>query len=177
MQVTPLAQRDQRWSNQLLGRSRSTIGGEGCAVTCLAMYLNAVDPISCHTPLSINDQLLKGNGYRLQNLVDWQKLPKIFPKLQYLGRTDCPNTKAPIDRIKEHLQRVPAEPLIVYVNYNAPNWRTQKQHFVLIAGALETETYTVADPWLGDFQGLTPRYGKNDLQAICGIIWLHGLYR
>lgn len=163
-----LSQRDQRWASYLLGTSGVTIGGYGCAITCLAMWLNAVHPDTAplQDPLTVDAMLKVSGGYASGNLLNWQKLPFIYDEIKYTGRVDCPNTSAPLNEIDDLLSR--GVPVIVYVDFStAPNLQ---QHFVIITGK-NSDGYEMRDPWTGDAASIT-RYGKTPELAICGIIRL-----
>lgn len=160
------SQRDPRWADVKLGTSGVTIGGYGCAITCWAMWLNAVTRQNNHDPLTVNNALLDFGGYVSGNLLAWQKLPAIYIGVKYDGRIDCPTTPAPLNEIDDMLER--DLPVIVYVDFStAPNLQ---QHFVLITGK-QGDNYVIRDPWHGD-ESLITRYGKTPQQAICGIIRL-----
>lgn len=168
--VKPIGQRDPEWANHRLGMSKVTIGGYGCAITCLAMWLNAVKA-EAHPdldPLTVNEYLVLGGGYRAANLVDWSRLPRLYQEMKYLGRVDCPTTSAPIEQVDALLDK--GLPVIVYVDFS--HEPGLQQHFVLITHRGEGGEYYINDPWFGDQSTLCPRYGQTAKAAICGIILL-----
>ena len=70
--IAPLRQGNGRWGKELLGYStRSTIGSEGCTITCLAMLLDT-------TPDVVNDRLKAVNGFDGQRVV-WGQIGAAFP--------------------------------------------------------------------------------------------------
>ena len=162
-----LKQRNPRWRDVALGFSSSSIGDYGCAITCVAMLLNFRSAFALfHTPLSVNSELMKHNAYRSMNLVDWHRIPDVFPdaKLSYAGRIDCPDKPAPLDRIDALLDK--GMPVIVYVDYStAPGLQ---QHFVVIHANV-SGNYVIADPY-EKHPTLVPAYGKDAKTAVCGII-------
>ncbi len=172
--IKPLSQRDPAWARFKLGTGSSTIGGYGCAITVLAMYLNALDPLPkpLYDPLLLNTVFIYHGGYRDRNIVNWPRLPRILPQIVYKGRLDCPDTPAPIAKVDEWLSDTATpSPLIAYVNLSRKP-KEFKQHFVLILKRQTAGEYLIADPWIGDFRMLCPTYGVNAKQAICGLIWI-----
>lgn len=171
----PLSQRDPLWANVTLGFSThgQTIGGYGCAITCIAMWLNYVLRRADYTPLIVNTDLKTHNGYVWdfahtdQNLVSWPALPNIYP-LIFNGKVDCPNTPAPLSLIDTMLTH--GWPAIVYVDASLTQVGLQ-QHFVMITGKAD-ENYSIANPWTGQMESLTPQYGRTPAQAVCGIVQL-----
>lgn len=171
--VVPLSQRDPKWAGERLAFSThgQTIGGFGCTITCLAMWLNFVTPGGSVTPRQVNEDLKAQGGFTWdqahtdQNLVLWPALPKIYPRLKYTGRIDCPDKPAPLEIVDGLLQS--GLPMIVYVD--ASSLSGLQQHFVLITFK-RTTTYDIANPWTGTMQTLTPIYGDTPAHAICGIV-------
>ena len=169
-----LGQRDDRWAKELLGTSKLTLGGAGCAVACVAMWLNNVEEGRCCTPSTVNKMLVLNKAFRDTNLVDWDKLPTMYPVIKYMGRIDCPNIPAPLPRINTLLNDT-GVPVIVYVDSDVgPLFR---QHFVLILRQ-EGDNYVIADPWTGKERLLAKTqpggnyYGPTAAVAICGVIVL-----
>ncbi len=172
--IKPLSQRDPLWSKIRLGTGNTTIGGYGCAITVLAMYLNALEPEPkpLYDPPLLNSVFAYHGGFQNHNMVNWPKLPKLLPQIVYKGRLDCPDTPAPIDKIDEWLaDTATPSPLIAYVNISRKP-REFRQHFVLLLQKQAAGEYLIADPWIGDFRPLCPTYGRNAKQAICGLIWI-----
>jgi hypothetical protein len=176
MNIQPLSQRDPAWRLQPLGRSLETIGGYGCAITALAMLLNASlsleDDHPIYDPIIINTTLkIHTNGFVNRNFVNWPVLSDIWPYLKYSGRIDCPTRPASPDQLREIDKRLAADvPVIIYVDAQAHEPGLQ-QHFVLVTGTLAAD-YVIADPWDGATVALCKRYGNTPEIAVCGIMLL-----
>lgn len=166
--VVPISQRDQRWASIKLGSASVTIGGYGCAITALAIWLNKVLSTNIYRPDLINCLLNLQGGYVSQDLLNFGHLQSIFPQVKYVSRVDCPSSPAPMDEIDPFVER--GLPVIVYVDASRSQPGLQ-QHFVVIIGKSETG-YMIADPWYGDIAPLCPRYGNTPAQAVCGIVFL-----
>jgi len=78
------SQRDPRWKYIKLGTSNLTIGGYGCAITCLAMLLNSFG--YDETPETVNQKLIAYKGYVSGNLLNWTVVPRIWPKVKFIYR-------------------------------------------------------------------------------------------
>jgi len=64
-----LSQQDEHWSSKKLGFSTdTTIGSDGCLITCLSMIWDS-------DPIKVNNWLKNNNGYANLNLVVWTSLP------------------------------------------------------------------------------------------------------
>lgn len=170
--VVPLGQRNQPWAGDTLGFSThgQTISTYGCTITGIAMFLNFITPQAGYTPRTVNESMKAHGGFTWdakhtdRNLVLWTALPSIFPQLKFNGKIDCPDSPAPLDVVDGILAS--GLPVIVWVRYPGV-----PQHFVLITFK-RTTTYDIANPWTGTMQTLTPQYGQNPSQAICGIVKL-----
>ena len=84
--MTPLSQRDPRWKDIKLGTGSTTIGQEGCLVTCLAMLAGT-------TPDVVNEELKRVGGYQNGNLVIWSALDKTNLGLRLLSVQGCITTR------------------------------------------------------------------------------------
>lgn len=163
-----LKQRDPRWANLKLGFSNVTIGGYGCAITALAMLLNYRSAfVTFWNPPKVNSELVRAKAYRDTNLVDWQRIPEVFPDahLIYSGRIDTPKTPAPIDRIDALLRA--GMPVIVKVDSDLGKPDVQ-EHFVLVHGKVGAN-YTIADPYK-NAATLCPAYGATPAIAVVAMI-------
>jgi polyhydroxyalkanoate synthesis regulator phasin len=78
------SQRDPKWANLKHGTSSKTIGETGCTISGLAYILNSYG--YNETPATVNEKLTNNNGYAQGNLIIWQAVPKIWPKLQFIER-------------------------------------------------------------------------------------------
>jgi hypothetical protein len=63
------SQRDSRWANNQLGTCATTIGKEGCAITCIAMA--GARSVYNFNPATLNTYLTKNGGYSSGCLVNW----------------------------------------------------------------------------------------------------------
>ena len=167
-----LSQRDPRWAKLHYGATQaasgSTIGAYGCAITALAMWLNVMlepkrvyDPIRVQDELLINGAYLPGSNPKTYNLVDWERLPRIYP-LRYAGRIHCVKRAATTKEIEQVMFRVVDRkvPIILYVDIQ-PDQTGFQQHFVLATGVDSQSRFVVADPWYGDEKQITFRYTPN----------------
>lgn len=146
--VTPYSQNDPRWKNNQLGTSSTTIGWNGCLITCVAMVQNYygwdTDPAMVDAWLTVN------NGYSDGNLLNWNAVP--LP----LGTwVDCLKIPTPLDKIDACLAK--GEPAIVWVDFY-PSTSVIDQHWVLIIGKLGADDYTMIDPWDGWQGSFKSRY-------------------
>lgn len=83
--TTLFSQRDPRWASKKLGFSKTlTIGGYGCAITCLTMLLNSLG--YSETPDTVNEKLKAGGGYSQLTLLYWSRVPAIWPKVKFTYR-------------------------------------------------------------------------------------------
>ncbi len=65
------SQGDDRWKQDRLGRSRTTIGRSGCVLSCLSMLLNAEASNPHITPDELNSWLRRNGGFAGANM-RWQ---------------------------------------------------------------------------------------------------------
>ena len=137
-------QRDARWAGQQLGTSPVTIGGYGCAITCLAMVLQAFG--LDETPLTVNEALTRRNGYHHQNLLIWEAVQRIWPSVGFEGRVDCTADPALVKRIDRELMA--GRPVIVWLDFS--HEPGLQQHFVLLVERVESPAgeldYEMIDP-------------------------------
>lgn len=162
-----LKQRDARWTALKLGFSDVTIGGYGCAITALAILLNYRSAfVTFWNPPVVNGALMRAKAYRDTNLVDWQRVPEVFPDahLRYDGRIDTPGP-APVERI-DALLRV-GMPVIIRVDFDLKKVGEQ-EHFVLVHGKVG-DNYTIADPYK-NAPTLCPAYGATPQIAVVAMI-------
>lgn len=121
-----LSQRDPRWADMKLGTSDLTIGGYGCTITCLAMYIGT-------TPDVVNERLKAVNGFSQGSLVIWAKVAEAFPgvSITKLGWTYDNNDVA---------QNLPC---LVEVDFDGTD-RVDNRHWVVYKG-----NQKMNDPWTG----------------------------
>lgn len=130
--MTVLSQRDQKWSTFKLGTSDVTIGGYGCTITSLAMYIGT-------TPNIVNEQLKQVGGFANGNLVIWDKVKEAFPGVEI--------TKVSREWNSEEVSQ--NTPCIVEVDFDGTD-RVDNRHFVLYLGNDQ-----MADPWTGTTDPVT----------------------
>jgi len=172
--IPVLSQRDPLWAGKLLGFSMSTIGEAGCAVTALAMLINATHPLDENvTPAMVNTALKDCDAFigPTRNNVAWYRVPRLWPRLSYYKRIDAPNRPLRRGEMAEINRRLVWDvPVIAYVDGRKSEPGVQ-QHFVLIVGHdPHSRDYIIADPWYGDAAPLCRRYGPTPEAAICGLI-------
>jgi hypothetical protein len=140
--VHRFAQGDPRWSDDALGQTGSTIGGEGCAVSSsamvLAFYGQDIDPGRLNAFLTTN------GGYTPQGWLYWEKAANFVPGRARHAYEDLPSYFL----IDSNLLR--GNPVIVRVHL--PNGIT---HFVVIVGKIGFD-YLIQDPASGGEFGTYP---------------------
>lgn len=156
--VEPYSQNDPRWRNNRLGTSGTTIGWNGCLITCVAMvmsyYMQLKDAEGTHsytTPAILNNWLTQNNGYSDGNLFNWNSIPI----LKISTWVDCLLTPAPLSQIDACLGR--GEPVIVHVDFY-PSTNRIDDHYVLIIGKLGADDYVMIDSWDGHVGSFKQRY-------------------
>ena len=77
LRVEHFAQADGRWASQSLGQTRSTLGAEGCAVSCAAMVLRFYG--ADVDPGRLNDFLIGREGFTPQGWLYWEKAAELQP--------------------------------------------------------------------------------------------------
>lgn len=164
-----LKQRDPRWAALKLGFSVSaTVGDFGCAITAVAMLLNYRSAfVNFYSPAVVNTALMAAKAYRALDLVDWARIPEVFPQahLRYDGRIDTPRTPAPVERI-DALLRI-GMPVIVKVDSDLGKPDVQ-EHFVLVHGKV-SGNYVIADPYKSASM-LCQTYGTTAQIAVVAMI-------
>ena len=133
--VHRFAQDDPRWSEDQLGQTGSSMGEEGCAVSCsamvLAFYGQDVDPGRLNAFLTTN------GGYTPQGWLYWEKAADFIPGMVRHAYEDLPSYFL----IDSNLLR--GNPVIVRLHL--PNGIT---HFVVIVGKIGFD-YLIQDPASG----------------------------
>ena len=142
-------QRDVRWKDHPLG-TRSTIGANGCLMTCVSMVCNSFGHAS--NPLQLNDWMTDNGGYLDGNLWLWDKLEELYPDMKFDGFVYNPNRTQIIAAVTDgvlpimHVDFDDSTPLI-------------EMHWVLGIGVLGDEVI-IADPWTGTIGKLSEEYPK-----------------
>jgi hypothetical protein len=140
--VRRFAQNDPSWAEEELGPAPSTMGEEGCAVSCAAMVLafygQDIDPGRLNTFLADH------GGYTPQGWLYWEKAADFHPGLARHAYEDLPSYFL----IDSNLER--GNPVIVRVHLS--NGIT---HFVVIVGKAGFD-YLIQDPASGGLNGVYP---------------------
>ena len=128
-------QNDERWSNDLLGNTKESLGNIGCLVSSVAMNLSYYN-INID-PKKLNQKLEELDGYTNSGWLIWGKLEDVtenkikinFPELTYKSIDELLLTKTPV------LAKI-------FIDKRIPHW-------VLIVGKKEGE-YLIYDPLKSD---------------------------
>lgn len=131
-----LSQRDKRWGDEYLGKSKSKVSRYGCTVVSIAMGSQFFTPYKDPAYLAKNLQFT-GDGLLL-----WGSLPSCTAfslETRFYGQRD--------DLIKAAIKAPDKIVLIQVENY----------HWVLGLGSALLGGYRIADPWFGD-TSTTKRY-------------------
>lgn len=149
LQISPISQRDSRWSSNRLGTVNGvTIGSDGCLITDMCMLATYYGhPI---LPNEINDILTSRNLYYDGDLFVHSSITKIFPDIKFDKVIWCETTPAPIAEIKSYLDQ--GKPVVVaLINQGV-------KHFILVTG-YEGDRMFANDPWQGDSVAINDRWG------------------
>lgn len=138
-----LSQQDNHWKDENLGfDNASTIGTDGCALTCLTMLVNGYG--FSETPSSMNKKLKdmgSGNGF-LGGLIVWDGLTRAFPGIIFRRIIICRDQPAPLDAIGASLDA--GQPVVVEVDRSpAPGLQN---HWVVLVSRSGSD-YLMLDPW------------------------------
>jgi len=143
-------QRDIRWASHPLG-TKSTIGANGCLMTCASMVCNKFGHME--NPLELNDWLTSHGGYLDGNLFLWDKLTELYPDMKFDGFVYNPN----------HTQIAAAVTVgtlpIMYVDFD-DSTPLIEMHWVLGIGVMDGDVI-IADPWTGTIGKLSEMYPKS----------------
>ena len=142
-------QRDIRWKDRPLG-TRSTIGANGCLMTCAAMVCNKFGHME--NPLELNDWLTSHGGYLDGNLFLWAKLEELYPDMKFDGFVYNPTTAQIRAAILAGVMP------IMYVDFD-DSTPLIEMHWVLGIGVVGDEII-IADPWTGTIGKLSEMYPK-----------------
>lgn len=142
-------QRDVRWSAHPLG-TRSTIGANGCLMTCASMVCNYFGHAS--NPLQLNNWLTDNDGYLDGNLFLWAAIERLYPDMHFDGFVYSPTA-----------QQIKAVILagvlpIMYVDFDDSTPMIE-MHWVLGIGVTGADVI-IADPWTGTIGKLSEMYPK-----------------
>ena len=131
-------QRDVRWKDHPLG-TKSTIGANGCLMTCAAMVCNHFGHAT--NPLALNNWLTDNDGYLDGNLFLWASIERLYPDMKFDGFVYNPTAQ----QIKAVI--LAGVMPIMHVDFN-DDTPLIEMHWVLGIGVMGDEVI-IADPWTG----------------------------
>ena len=131
-------QRDPRWKDKPLG-TKSTIGANGCAMTCVA---TALGKLGVHVnPVSLNDWLTNNEGYYQNgNLILWDAVERMNPTVKWDGMTYAPSD----DLIRQRIRAGKLPIIVVDSNEATPQ---EDMHWVVGIGVDRGNNIIIFDPW------------------------------
>ncbi|MCL4505535.1 MAG: hypothetical protein M1434_02655 [Chloroflexi bacterium] len=140
----PLSQRDPQWRDQTLGFGdpSTTIGSDGCTLTCLTMLADGFS--AQETPATLNRKLkaLGANVGFSGALIVWAGLPAALPGIALRRITTCTDRPAPMGEIDAALDS--GMPVVVELDQSpAPGF---SNHWVVLV-ARRGGDYLIHDPW------------------------------
>lgn len=145
-------QSDERWAEEEIGNSGSSMGSEGCAIASVAMLMNyyGIDT----DPKRLNTYLSQNGGYTNEGRIYWNKVCDLADgrvKFTYAGGGSY-------GIIDENIRD--GNPVIVkiYINKVIPHW-------VLIVGK-EGQEYLINDPLATDKKVSKLSKYNNDIYAV-----------
>lgn len=168
------SQLDGRWKNELLGNNTDneyTIGGYGCLITALAIYLKAlgqdIDPLKVNYILKERGGFSEGEG----NFI-WDK------GAQNLGLQEIDRSgqyyKGPVDEeglvfVRKYLDR--GMPLLAWADFDIETEKNEQHYLLVIGYSIDPETgkqsYTYVDPWDGQAYTLNQKtFARKAIQFI-----------
>jgi GH25 family lysozyme M1 (1,4-beta-N-acetylmuramidase) len=144
-------QRDPRWKDIMLG-TKSTIGENGCAMTCVAI---ALGKLGVHVnPVSLNDWLTNNEGYYQNgNLILWDAVERMNPTIKWDGMTYAPSD----DLIRQRIRAGKLPIIVVDSNEATPQ---EDMHWVVGIGVDRGNNIIIFDPWDNVVGKFRDRYKK-----------------
>ena len=153
MTVPAFSQKDDRWKNDPVGTSTSTMGEKGCAVSCLAAVAAFLGKNT--NPGQLNRDLVNKDGYESDILLIWDAITKIYPDITVdwdnFIKDSALVTEAGIDAVLVSRRLV-----IAQVDHN-PSTTSLEPHWVVIKGK-NSNGYVIMDTWDGATVDLKSRY-------------------
>lgn len=143
------SQRDIRWAAHPLG-TKSTIGANGCLMTCASMVANYFGHAS--NPLQLNNWLTDNEGYLDGNLFLWASIERLYPDMKFDGFVYNPTTA----QIRTAISGGTLPMMYVDFDDTTP---LIEMHWVLGIGVTGTDVI-IADPWTGTMGKLSEMYPK-----------------
>ena len=144
-------QRDPRWKDKPLG-TISTIGENGCAMTCVAI---ALGKLGVHVnPVSLNDWLTNNEGYYQNgNLILWDAVERMNPTVKWDGMTYAPSD----DLIRQRIRAGKLPIIVVDSNEATPQ---EDMHWVVGIGIDARGRIVIHDPWDNAIIAFRDKYKK-----------------
>lgn len=143
------SQRDIRWASHPLG-TKSTIGANGCLMTCASMVANYFGHAS--NPLQLNNWLTDNGGYLDGNLFLWASIERLYPDMHFDGFVYNPTTA----QIRTAISGGTLPMMYVDFDDTTP---LIEMHWVLGIGLTDNDII-IADPWTGTIGLLSEMYAK-----------------
>lgn len=143
-------QRDVRWASHPLG-TKSTIGANGCLMTCASMVCNHFGHAS--NPLQLNNWLTDNDGYLDGNLFLWAAIERLYPDMRFDGFVYSPTTA----QIRAAIEDGTLPIMFVDFNDDTP---LIEMHWVTGIGVTNDDVL-IADPWTGTIGKLSEMYPKS----------------
>lgn len=143
-------QRDIRWAAHPLG-TKSTIGANGCLMTCASMVCNHFGHAS--NPLALNNWLTANDGYLDGNLFLWAAIERLYPDMRFDGFVYNPTTA----QIRAAILAGTLPIMFVDFDDSTP---LIEMHWVLGIGVTGNDAI-IADPWTGTMGRLSEMYPKS----------------
>lgn len=145
-------QRDPRWRDKPLG-TKSTIGANGCAMTCVAIALGKLGVFV--NPVSLNDWLTNNEGYYQNgNLILWQSVERMNPAVKWDGMTYAPSD----DLIKQRIRAGKLPIIVVDFDEHTPQ---EDMHWVIGIGVDRANNIIIHDPWDNVVGRFRDKYAKS----------------
>lgn len=162
LDVKPVAQRDPRWRDMMLGDQR--FGPYGCLVTSLGMTVGEL-PSTFLPKLIAAGALGYVNCRACVNTFNIANVLPGFPRLTNIT-SSYPNVPFPDVQISETILAIKrGQPVVLEVDMNS-NVPGEQMHFVLAVGVFGNGRIIINDPWYEDQALLVDRYGSNNGYAI-----------
>lgn len=146
-QITYYFQKDPRWREDIIGTSNSTIGKEGCVITCVSIAVSDLENKTV-TPQDFNQMMTRINGYEDASLL-WYKISEAIPSLGYRSEREFSR-----DTVEDDLKGSRL-PIVKVKRYGIVG-----THWVIIVGA-QNGQFLVSDPLNEDNQPIPlSKYGR-----------------
>lgn len=173
------SQRNSQWSGQRLGTvNGTTIGSDGCYITCFAMAASScghtINPPQLDDLFTNNHWYYNSKGTHTDpaNLLADPDLEKAFPDIKYQKTYWFSDIPADLNILK-NLLADSGNIVILEVDFNHNPSDGTQTHFV-IAKECDGQNVTIIDPWYGSTNDFKTHYGDNPKQTIIKYIVYRG---